>query len=990
MPKAYTLPHIKSIPVKFQLTAASLDAYERGADDQGYIFLVDMTNGNIHMLPAFNRDDGKVRLDKHGMKFDMHIDSIQPLGANTGDAHMQALNKLGLGDKGGVNGLILGGGLWKGSDGKIREIRNRSSSQNMFSVKYTKEYMEMFKRNINRGHKLGHAIGQKREIPTDVLGPIMGALKSQIGFQSDDISQVITREIRTHFYLQSMYQHSSYLSELISTRNEKKCIDLLDKEIDCNPIYGIGKNTTQFLCLCRYSPEKIDDLLNLLSRSRSGVDALVKALTMPDAKGVTGFTYLLHHYPSLFIKAINIVDKNENLPDALISILKTKNTNGETVFSQLTRDNSNVLEYALDKLQHHKGCSDALIAILKEEDNKGDTGFSWLVYKKPRLLGTVLKLIQHNHGASDALISALQAKHVTGTTGLYWLLDKYPKALNYILDMTESNPKISDALVAALPAKTKLGNTGFSQLLKYNPNQVSRILDIIQKHPQASSALVTSLVTSNKKGDTGLSLLLEKNSKQFQRIWNLIEKDPKLPDALISALGKSNDKSETGFSWLVFKKPKMLLAVLDVIKDHPKAPEMLLKVLQTKESSGHTGFSLLMKKNPHAINNILDIILSDKSISLDDVSEKMSDRNKSLQLSLSILSNYADLNIEDCYRVIGNPALCATIIGCALEGDFDRSKYRKIRDDRELQQSIYLLAKKDNFTRNDWLAIKDNQILQDIVINLNYITYDDWQQLKNNDTLQKAIILLIKARVCDSDSWNQLLQNKVLQVALSSVFNLRSLSRQNIADICSNADLQLALSQVQKTGGVTEADWDKIKNNSKLQKAIIATSFKGDFTRNDWRLIREHEVLQDLLVEYLDKRGGVLEEDWQNLSKDIILKGLEKAKEVTGDEHKLKMVEYFKQRLSNGSDVPKVLCSAARAMSHHASWYRSRKTDKMPDAYLAAEDYFKCAKSLLGISDVQWKTVFDKTVTDTHKYDTYKFLKKELQNTSLSELTATV
>lgn len=99
----------------FKLTQQSIDLFEAGRPGQGYVGLLDLTNGDIHLLPAFNLEDGLLHVNKEKKPFKdgMFVESTQVIGTNTGDIHWQAAVKLKLGHKQGINGLLIGFGLWK-------------------------------------------------------------------------------------------------------------------------------------------------------------------------------------------------------------------------------------------------------------------------------------------------------------------------------------------------------------------------------------------------------------------------------------------------------------------------------------------------------------------------------------------------------------------------------------------------------------------------------------------------------------------------------------------------------------------------------------------------------------------------------------------------------------------------------------------------------------------------------------------------------------
>ncbi len=252
------------------LTDKSKELFELGSDGQGYIGLVDLKNCQIHLVPAFNKNDGLVHVDKNGKRFTQWLQSIQQLGGNTGDLHMQGAAILQLGNKAGANGLLMGFGLWKGGIGvkflsempesslrlipneyllvknnndqtwqlmyvnqkreteiismetvpglieainklpntkkpeqlnyeerreveqvlrdsdlgkenkAIKFLKNRSSSQNMFSCIYDPMYTVFFNNSLTAGHGSAHSLALRRELPLPVFQKIMDSIGKQL------------------------------------------------------------------------------------------------------------------------------------------------------------------------------------------------------------------------------------------------------------------------------------------------------------------------------------------------------------------------------------------------------------------------------------------------------------------------------------------------------------------------------------------------------------------------------------------------------------------------------------------------------------------------------------------------------------------------------------------------------------------------------------------------------------------------------------------
>ncbi len=266
---------------KLSLTEESKSLYELGNNGQGYIGLVEVDTGKIHLVPSFNKGDGLLEynkgkavipLDKYGKKFSRYAMTEQPLGGGAGDLHMRTASNLSLGHKAGSNGLLMGFGIWKGGrsvkfmselpdsvvrfipdeyilvKGKddqwkvyyvdlerkageidvnsiaglkkeldalpnikpeeltvtdrakitgllspsteflpeIKFIKNRSSSQNMFSFRYSPAYSSFFSSFITRGHGAAHLATLVRELPLPVFQKIADSICTDLGIQKLD------------------------------------------------------------------------------------------------------------------------------------------------------------------------------------------------------------------------------------------------------------------------------------------------------------------------------------------------------------------------------------------------------------------------------------------------------------------------------------------------------------------------------------------------------------------------------------------------------------------------------------------------------------------------------------------------------------------------------------------------------------------------------------------------------------------------------------
>lgn len=275
-----------------KLTDASKNLFDLGSPGQGYVGLVDLVTGSIHLAPAFNKNDGLLRLDKNKRPFTKVVVSDGILGQLTGDLHHKACQILGLSatsknpeGKSGRFGKVLGFGIWKGGYGikfldtiplnsglianeylvikqkdrfvvyyideervinpirsedlditpylsisqtidhlslqnqkkiesvirayhiknyvidskqntAIKWIKNRSTSQNAFAIKYMPEYSHWFFAK-NRGHT-NHVNDLIRELPLPVLDKILSAVTQ--GLKIAPISMLNSEDFEKSYF----------------------------------------------------------------------------------------------------------------------------------------------------------------------------------------------------------------------------------------------------------------------------------------------------------------------------------------------------------------------------------------------------------------------------------------------------------------------------------------------------------------------------------------------------------------------------------------------------------------------------------------------------------------------------------------------------------------------------------------------------------------------------------------------------------------------
>ncbi len=185
--------------IEFKLTPQSLELFEQGSPAQGYIGLLELESGKVHLVPSFNYpkelreinkfkdskgvlQDNKeaykswahdidymqnkkgeffhARSDSGKVRENYYVTTFDPLGSNTGKAHGKSVSYTNTGQIAGARGLVVGFGLWKGQDTVIGEFRDRSLSQNRHAIKFSDEFTKDFRRKLSE-------LSDKR--PLDVL-----------------------------------------------------------------------------------------------------------------------------------------------------------------------------------------------------------------------------------------------------------------------------------------------------------------------------------------------------------------------------------------------------------------------------------------------------------------------------------------------------------------------------------------------------------------------------------------------------------------------------------------------------------------------------------------------------------------------------------------------------------------------------------------------------------------------------------------------------
>ncbi|MCF6765962.1 hypothetical protein L3V82_09260 [Thiotrichales bacterium 19S3-7] len=122
------MPNILHEHVSVELSENSKSAFLKAQPKQGFIGLAELLPEEnrviIHLVPAFNNHDGLAKIDKDGQPLPISNQFTGvPLGTlNAGftgalPLHVSIAQSLGIGHKAGVNGLMLGFGIWKSGCG---------------------------------------------------------------------------------------------------------------------------------------------------------------------------------------------------------------------------------------------------------------------------------------------------------------------------------------------------------------------------------------------------------------------------------------------------------------------------------------------------------------------------------------------------------------------------------------------------------------------------------------------------------------------------------------------------------------------------------------------------------------------------------------------------------------------------------------------------------------------------------------------------------
>lgn len=209
---------------KFKVNEESIELWKQGAGcdyykpqhgyhhGQGYIVVADLETFEIFLVPSWNDGDDKERVNKYGVPFKttrtftdkngqkkvvekkwLNV-SRAKLGGNSGDAHVNAVIQLGLADRGGVQGRLVGLGIWKGKKHLISEMRNRSYSQNHFAMEFRKDFVDICRRLFSEFT----ASTREKSLPTELTDAIVRALTEQLPSEKETRYRTVLKDRAKH------------------------------------------------------------------------------------------------------------------------------------------------------------------------------------------------------------------------------------------------------------------------------------------------------------------------------------------------------------------------------------------------------------------------------------------------------------------------------------------------------------------------------------------------------------------------------------------------------------------------------------------------------------------------------------------------------------------------------------------------------------------------------------------------------------------------
>ncbi|ODN40927.1 protein kinase family protein [Piscirickettsia litoralis] len=167
-------------------------------------------------------------------------------------------------------------------------------------------------------------------------------------------------------------------------------------------------------------------------------------------------------------------------------------------------------------------------------------------------------------------------------------------------------------------------------------------------------------------------------------------------------------------------------------------------------------------------------------------------------------------------------------------------EYSCSQKDIDQAKAIFTVASNDQFSRDDWDKIKDDQVLQNAVNNIAK-TRDD------RCRIEEDVNNIAKAGQFSRDDWRRIRDNEELQKAVNNIAKAGQFSHDDWRRIRGNGALQKAVNNIAKAGQFSHDDWRRIRGDGALQKAVNNIAKAGQFSGDYWIKIKSnHDNLKQV------------------------------------------------------------------------------------------------------------------------------------------------
>lgn len=223
-----------------KVTERSKELFKQGDPGQGFAYFLDLETGEIDLIPAFNKNDGRERKEFIYEGKNYAVVSDDELGKSSGSVHTKGL---ALVKKNGPekNRSIVAGGVFMGDDYLLRDFRNKSASKNMLAISYNPAYLVSMYAPAAEKHNNPSLVIQ-RSIPADITHAIKTALLEQLPFRNGTDNQIkgVESELDPEGLRKKLLAAKPELEEQLPTdlsdiaelsNNEKHFQDLSESEL---------------------------------------------------------------------------------------------------------------------------------------------------------------------------------------------------------------------------------------------------------------------------------------------------------------------------------------------------------------------------------------------------------------------------------------------------------------------------------------------------------------------------------------------------------------------------------------------------------------------------------------------------------------------------------------------------------------------------------------------------------------------------------------